>query len=921
LRVMARPAEIPLSFAQQRLWFLAQLEGGNEAYHIRLGMRLKGELNRQALRQALDGIVARHEALRTRFVMVEGEARQRIAPAEQSRFELLEQDLRQPGEQERERALGTWMQQEGEGRFDLEKGPLIRGRLIRLAEQEHGLLITMHHIVSDGWSLEVMMRELSVLYAAYREGQRDPLPALEVQYADYALWQREWMGEGGMAEQAEYWRQALAGAPEMLELPTDHARPEQQDYRGGSVEWELEEELTTRIKELSWRQGTTLYMTLLGSWAALIGRLSGQKEVVIGSPVANRGRVELEGLIGFLVNTVALRMDLGGRPTVKQLLGRVKGQVLGAQEHQDMPFEQVVEQVRPERSLGHSPLFQVILVWNTGEMKMELAELEVELLPLAEQRVAKFDLTLYLREAGGKITGRLEYAKALWERRTVERYGEYWRRLVEGMAADEEAVVDSLEVLGAEEREQLLYGWNDRATEYGRAECVHELFEEQVRRTPKAVAVECGSEELTYQELNRRANRLGHYLRLLGVKPEERVGICVERGVGMVVGLLGILKAGGAYVPVDPAYPKQLQQHILEEAATRFLVTQHTVSSNSSAYGRTVIWLDQELEQTAQMTSDDPEPLAKPENLACVLHCGKRTAYVEHHTIGKRLRRLAAEFDLVESDSMLHRASLAGDNLVPETFLPLLNGARIVMADKQVEADPSRLRGIIERRRITIAHLPSSILPALMREKRAGVRANLTTLRCVSCTGPTLKPAIVKEILQNSTCALYHHYVPFSAAMEVACLRYEVDQEDTGDSLFGNSTGNLNIYVLDDGRRPVPTGVKGEIYVGGESLPRTDSGKERQGRLCLEGHPGINLLSTGDIGCRRGDGRLEISYGRGRCAWLGEQNFAIEDIEVALLEDPSIKECAVVVRVDQDSQKRLTAYLVSTGSWEQDSYR
>jgi non-ribosomal peptide synthetase component F len=341
---------------------------------------------------------------------------------------------------------------------------------------------------------------------------------------------------------------------------------------------------------------------------------------------------------------------------VKQLLERVKVQVLGAQQHQDMPFEQVVEQVQPERSLGHSPLLQVMLAWqHTGWAKVELAGLKVERLLLAEHRVAKFDLTLDLREAHGKIIGSMEYAKALWEGKTAERYAGYWHRLVEGMAADEGAVMDSLEVLGEEEREQLLYGWNT-TKEYGRAECVHELFEEQVRRTPKAVAVECGSEGLTYQELNRRANRVGHYLRQLGVKPEERVAICVERGVGMVVGLLGILKAGGAYVPVDPAYPKQLQQYILEEAATRFLVTQHAVCSDSSAYGRTVIWLDQELEQTTQITFDDPEPLTKPENLAYVLHCGRRTTFVEHHTIGKRLRSLAAQFDLVESDAMLHRS-------------------------------------------------------------------------------------------------------------------------------------------------------------------------------------------------------------------------------------------------------------------------
>ncbi|MGA7893129.1 MAG: amino acid adenylation domain-containing protein, partial [Candidatus Sulfotelmatobacter sp.] len=915
-----RSGRLPLSFAQQRLWFLAQMEGASEAYHIPFGLHLKGDLNRTALRRALDRILVRHEVLRTTFAFHDGEPVQEIGAVEESSFRLIEHDLR--GHNDVEVKLAALRKLEAGASFDLEAGPLIRGRLIRLAEDEHVLLVTMHHIVSDGWSMGVLVSELNALYGAFLGGEADPLPELEIQYADYAVWQRQWIEGEILQQQAAYWKTTLAGAPALLELPTDHTRPVQQDFAGDSVELMLDEPLTAGLKDLSRRHGTTLYMTLLAGWAILLARLSGQQDVVIGSPVANRGRAEIENLIGFFVNTLALRLDLSGSPSVSKLLQQTKAQSLAAQRHQDIPFEQVVELAQPVRSLAHSPLFQVMFAWqNAVESSLELPGLELQRLEPSPQRVAKFDMTLSLQAPGDTIGGVIEYASALFEPATVHRYIGYFLALLKAMVADDAQTIDRLPMLSEGEREQVLYEWNETKAEFPSSKCVQELFEEQVRRSPEATAVAFEEEELSYGELNARANRLAHYLRELGVKPEERVAICVERGVGMVVGLLGILKAGGAYVPVDPAYPKQLQQYILEEAATRFLVTEHAVCSDSSAYGRTVIWLDQGLEQTAQITFDDPEPLTKPENLAYVLHCGRRTTFVEHHTIGKRLRSLAAEFDLVESDSMLHRASLADDNLVPETFLPLLNGARIVITDKQAEADPARLRGFIERHRITIAHLPSSILPALMRAKRAGARAKLTTLRCISCTGPTLKPAIVEEILQNSRCALYHHYVPFAAAMEVAYLRYEVDQEDTGDSLVGNSTGNLSIYVLDDDRRPVPTGVKGEIYVGGESLPRTDSGKERQERVCLEGYPGINLLSTGDIGRRRDDGRLEISYGRGRWAWLGEQSFAIEGIETALLEDPSIKECVVVVCDGPDSQKQLTAYLVSTGSWEPDRYR
>ena len=611
-----RSGRVPLSFAQQRLWFLAQMEGVSEAYHIPVGLRLSGELDGAALRRALDRIVARHEALRTVFVLADGEPVQRIEAAEESRFHLVEHDLRQhsdaPGELER------LIAQEAGASFDLERGPLIRGRLIRQAGNEHVLLITMHHIVSDGWSMGVLIRELSTLYGAFVHGEADPLKALSLQYADYAVWQRKWMGGEVLQEQAEYWKAALGGAPELLELPGDHARPAQQNYAGAFAGLVLDEELTTGLKELSKRHGTTLFMTLLAGWAALLGRLSGQQDVVIGTPVANRGRVEIEGLIGFFVNTLALRLDLSGSPAVGELLERVKAQTLTAQEHQDIPFEQVVEIVRPVRSLAHSPVFQVMFAWqNVSEGTLVLPGLEVKPLQSAPHVVAKFDLTLSLQEAGKSIGGGLEYATSLFEPSTVERYLEYFRTLLEGMAADDNRAIDRLPLLTEKERHQVLYGWNATAVEYPSGECIHELFEAQAGRTPEATAVVFEQESLSYAELNGRANRLAHYLRELGVKPDARVAICVERGFEMIVGLLGVLKAGGAYVPLDPGYPEERLRYMLEDSKPVVLLTQggpsgrgclQQMSERSSAGDRSDV---------ATGRPGDNQPESNPDRASC----------------------------------------------------------------------------------------------------------------------------------------------------------------------------------------------------------------------------------------------------------------------------------------------------------------
>ena len=511
---VGRDGALPLSFAQQRLWFLAQIQGASAAYHIAGGLRLRGKLDRQALQQALDRIVARHEALRTTFVMRDGEAMQRIAAAAVG-FALTEHDL--CGAREATAELGRLAAEEASAPFNLAQGPLIRGRLVRLMEDEHVLLMTMHHIVSDGWSLGVLTRELSALYAAFARGDQDPLAPLAVQYADYAVWQRQWLSGEVLQRQAAYWKEQLADAPALLTLPADHARPAQADYAGASVEVRLDAPLTGALKALSLRHGLTLHMTLLASFAALLARLSGQDEVVIGSPVANRARREIEDLIGFFVNTLALRIDVSGTPSFAELLGRAKAVSLSAQEHQDLPFEQVVEIVQPPRSLSHAAVFQAMLAWqNAPQGALELPGLTLLGLEGGAE-AAKFDLTLSLGEAGNEIVGSLNYATTLFERATIARWLGYWVRLLEAMVADERQAVERVALLGAEERHRLLVEWNATATDYPREQCIHELFEAQVARTPDAVAVVFGDVALSYSELNARANRLAHHLIGLGV--------------------------------------------------------------------------------------------------------------------------------------------------------------------------------------------------------------------------------------------------------------------------------------------------------------------------------------------------------------------------------------------------------------------
>ncbi|HEU4557883.1 MAG TPA: amino acid adenylation domain-containing protein, partial [Longimicrobium sp.] len=674
-----RGGRLPLSFAQQRLWFLEQMGDLGGTYHVPTRQRLQGELDRGALVRTFDRIVGRHEALRTTFVEMNGEPAQRIAPP--GSFRLVEHDL--GGHADADGELRRLVAEESGAAFDLEQGPLIRGRLIRLADDDHVLLVTMHHIVSDGWSAGVLARELGALYAAFRRGDPDPLPPLPVQYADYAAWQRQWVEGEVLREQAEYWKTALADAPELLELPTDRPRPARQDHAGGTVGIDLGEELTAGLKALGQRHGTTAFMTLLAGWAALLARLSGQDDVVVGTPSANRGRAEIEGLIGFFINTLALRVDLSGSPTVTELLAQVRARSLGAQQNQDIPFEQVVELVQPVRSLAHTPLFQVMFTWqNASEGGLELPGLRLGGVASASQATAKFDLSLTLWEHGGRIVGSVTYAAALFERETVMRYAGYLRRVLEEMVADETRRVDRLEIVPADERRRMVEEWNPTDAAAAGDACVHALFEAQVARAPDAEAVVFDRESLTYAELNAAANRLARRLRAAGVGPEAGVGVMLERSPELVVALLAVLKAGGAYLPLDPALPAARRAALAADAGAAVLVTREPVLEGFA--GTIVSPAEAEGEDGDDLGLDVPAAA-----LAYVIYTSGSTGTpkgvgVAHAEAAAHCRAAAAAYGLTAADRVLQFASVGFDVSVEQILAPLSAGACVVVRGSEI---------------------------------------------------------------------------------------------------------------------------------------------------------------------------------------------------------------------------------------------
>ena len=588
----------PLSFAQQRLWFLNQLEPESFAYNETSALRLEGHLDVDVLQRALNAIVERHEVLRTTIVVAaDGTPLQRIGT--EAGIDALLIDLSEQTEQERETEVQRRASELKARPFDLSKDLPVRVELLRLKAEQHVLIVVKHHIASDGWSSGVFARELAALYNAFSQAQPSPLAELPIQYADYAQWQREWLEGEQLEKQLAYWKEQLRDVT-ILELPTDRPRSQAPSERGGRQFLELSQALSDRLKSLGQSEGATLYMTLLAAFQILLHRYTGQDDIIVGSPIAGRTRIETEGLIGFFVNTLLLRTDLAGDPTYGELLARVRKTALQAYEHQDLPFEKLIEEINPDRGQGDSPMLRVsFALQNTPRQVLNMAGLTATPIEI-EALAAKFELSVAFVERDHRYVIRIEYRADLFDAATIERMLGHFRNLLEGIVANPEQRINELPLLTEAERHQLLVEWNDTKRDYPSDKCIHQLFEEQVERTPEAAAVVFEDQQLTYRELNNRANQLAHYLRKLGVGPEVLVGICVERSIEMVVGLLGILKAGGVYVPLDPSYPRERLGFMLQDSGSPVLITQQALVDVFIGHTGKIISLDTDWKKIGQ---------------------------------------------------------------------------------------------------------------------------------------------------------------------------------------------------------------------------------------------------------------------------------------------------------------------------------
>ncbi|CAJ7784619.1 non-ribosomal peptide synthase [Burkholderia pseudomallei] len=911
-----RDGRIALSLAQQRLWFLTQLEGVSEAYHMSGAVRLDGPLNREVLQRALNRIVMRHEALRTCFAREEGEPIQVIQP--HADLTVSYHDLRE-AEQSEQRAKDL-SQAHASAPFDLSRDLPVRVLLLQLADEAHVVQVVMHHIASDGWSVGVFLQELSALYGSFIAEQGDPLAPLPLQYADYAAWQRRWLASGQLEKQGAFWQTNLSGAPTLLELPTDRPRPPKQSHAGASVEVKLGAALSERVKRLSQRHGVTPYMTLLSSWAAVLSRLSGQEEVVIGSPVAGRNRTEVEALIGFFVNTLALRLDLSSEPTVGELLKRTKAQVLSAQAHQDLPFDQVVERVKPPRSTAHPPLFQVMFVWQNmpaGELTIPGLTIRAVETPL---QTAQFELTLSLQEAGDDIVGHLNYASALFDESTVRRYVTYWCRLLEGMtagAADQTIV--GLPLLDEAERKQVVYEWNATERDYPIEQCIHQLFEAQVDRKPEAIALTFDGQRLSYAELNARANRLAHYLQARGVGPDRLVALCAERGIEMVVGLLAILKAGGAYVPLDPAYASDRLRGIVEDSQPALVLADAVGRAALGELDGALPVIDPETDalRWREMPATNPEVASQHvHHLAYVIYTSGSTGrpkgvMVEHAQVVRLFGATQAWFGFDERDVWTLFHSYGFDFSVWELWGALLHGGRLVIVPTEVTRTPSAFFALLCAEGVTVLNQTPSAFQALMsaqeeREEAAGniERANVVAhrLRYVIFGGEALEPRTLASwyARHGERTQLVNMYGITETTVHVTyCALRAEDAMRLGASPIGVRIPDLQLYVLDDRREPVPMGVTGELYVGGAGVARGYLNRPELTRERFIDDPfvaGGRLYRTGDLARWRTDGRLE---------YLGRNDFQVKirgfrielgEIEAQLAKVAGVREVVVLAR-------------------------
>jgi amino acid adenylation domain-containing protein len=915
-----RTGALPLSFAQERLWLVDQMEGAGALYNVPVARRLSGALDVEALRGALAEVVRRHEALRTVFREVEGALQQVIVPF--AGFPVPLEDLSGLDEPEREAEVGRRAAEDAARPFDLAAGPLIRARLLRLDAEEHVLLLCVHHVASDGWSMGVLFHELSALYGALREGRPSPLPELEVQYADYAVWQRRHLEGDALEPHLAYWRETLAGAPELLALPTDHPRPATRTHGGAHERVELPAELLERLRALGRGEGATLFMVLLGAFQALLSRYGAGEDVVVGSPIAGRTSRELEGLIGYFANTLVLRTDLRGDPAFRDVLRRVRAATLGAYEHQDVPFDRLVAELRPERSTSHSPLFQVTFTLQDGELSgWSLPGLRASALKAEAQ--AKFDLLLSMEATPHGLRAGLTYATDLFERGTIRRMLGHLERVLEQVAGDADVRLSELRLAGEAERALLAAGRATRS--FPVADRLDRRFEARALERPDAPALTFEGEALTYRELNERANRLAHRLRALGVGPETRVGIALERSAGLIVAILAVLKAGGGYVPLDPAYPAERIAFVLEDAEIPVLVTASHLVPQLPAFSGTALCIDADAEAIARESGENPGVEAGPESLAYVIYTSGSTGkpkgvQVTHANVARLFDATEHWFGFAADDVWTLFHSCAFDFSVWEIWGALLYGGRLVVVPFLTTRSPEDFHRLLADEGVTmLSQTPSAFKQLVQADLASGVDPSALRLRCVVFGGEALDPQSLRPWMErhgDERPRLVNMYGITETTVHVTYRVITRADLDRAGSPIGVPIPDLSLYVLDAGLEPVPAGVTGELFVGGAGvargyLNRPELTAERFVRDPFSADPAARLYRSGDLARRRADGELEY-LGRAD-QQVKIRGFRIEtgEIEAVLLSHPAVAASAVVAREDGGGERRLVAYVVA----------
>lgn len=902
---------MPLSFAQERLWFLSQLSPDSVSYNEAGAIELIGKLNIDALERGLHEIVQRHEVLRTIFMAhADGHVQQMIAPESQIIIQRI--NLEALSSQQQSDQIAQCISDEVRRPFSLSAGPLIRFTLLQLGAEKHILLVGLHHIIADEWSIRILIKELSVIYDALCSGRSSLLGELPIQYADYACWQREWLKGAVFNKQLGYWNKQLEGCSPLLELPVDLPRPAVLKHLGARYAFKMPSSLLVALRRIGKIQGATVFMTLAATFAILLNRYTQQHDICIGYPIANRSRSELQGLIGFFANTLVLRADLSGNPTFSEFLGRVRKICLEAQAYQDLPFEKLVEELAPIRDMSRHPLFQVMFVYQNADLeKLELSGIELNEIAV-DTGNAKFDLTLSLKEEKGELHGCFEYSTELFYESTIVRWAGHYRQLLQNIIAAIDKPLSELVILPEEERRRILYHWNDTKAQYPQDHCIHQLVEEQVKKKPNAVAVVYEDQQITYEQLNTSANQLAHYLHAQGIRPEARVGICVERSLEMIIGILAILKAGGAYVPIDPRYPREHIAHVIEDAMPQLVLTQDKLQGLIPTPIKRFL-LDVEWDLISAQQPDALNGMTTPENLAYVIYTSGSTGKpkgvgVTHrnvvHSTSARLH-----YYQVPVDGFLLLSSIAFDSSVAGIFGTLCQGGRLVLPSEHTLLDPDTLAHIMSTDQVshllTVPSLYELMLQPMTQRKGK-------CLRQVIVAGESCRKSLVE---QHNAClphvALFNEYGPTEATVWSSAYRCEITDETVP---IGRPIANTCIYLLDKYLSPVPIGVTGELYIGGQGLAR---GYLNRADLTAERYIpdsfqelGCRLYRTGDLARYRTDGNIEYVGRFDHQVKIRGFRIELGEIESALLRHSHIQQAAVVVHEDTPGNQQLVAYVV-----------